>query len=137
MFGLFHKVFDEIGAEYPDLEREHWIVDIGAEARGLQRANIDALGLGGVTRNLKRDATKLGLVSPYEPFTLIFCDPPYSQGMGEAALASALAGGWIAPGALIVLEERASTDVTLPAPLIETERRKAGETQLIFGKMPG
>ncbi|MCS6979358.1 MAG: NADP-dependent isocitrate dehydrogenase [Flavobacteriales bacterium] len=28
--GLFHKVFDEIGAEYPDLEKEHWIVDIGA-----------------------------------------------------------------------------------------------------------
>ena len=28
--GLFHKVFDEIGAEYPDLEQEHWIVDIGA-----------------------------------------------------------------------------------------------------------
>ena len=28
--GLFHKVFDEIGAEYPDVEKEHWIVDIGA-----------------------------------------------------------------------------------------------------------
>lgn len=28
--GLFHKVFDEIGAGYPDLEKEHWIVDIGA-----------------------------------------------------------------------------------------------------------
>jgi len=28
--GLFHKTFDEIGAEYPDLEKEHWIVDIGA-----------------------------------------------------------------------------------------------------------
>jgi len=28
--GLFHKVFDEIGAEYPQLEKEHWIVDIGA-----------------------------------------------------------------------------------------------------------
>jgi len=28
--GLFHKVFDEIGASYPDLEKEHWIVDIGA-----------------------------------------------------------------------------------------------------------
>ena len=28
--GLFHKIFDEIGAEYPDLEKEHWIVDIGA-----------------------------------------------------------------------------------------------------------
>ncbi len=28
--GLFHKVFDEIGTEYPDIEKEHWIVDIGA-----------------------------------------------------------------------------------------------------------
>lgn len=28
--GLFHKVFDEIGADYPDLEKEAWIVDIGA-----------------------------------------------------------------------------------------------------------
>eukprot|EP01038_Epipyxis_sp_PR26KG_P004000 gene4000-5727_t len=28
--GLFHKVFDEIGEEYPDLEKEHWIIDIGA-----------------------------------------------------------------------------------------------------------
>src|SRR5690348_64660 len=28
--GLFHKIFDEIGAEYPEFEKEHWIVDIGA-----------------------------------------------------------------------------------------------------------
>jgi len=28
--GLFHKVFNEIGEEYPDIEKEHWIVDIGA-----------------------------------------------------------------------------------------------------------
>ena len=28
--GLFHKIFDEIAADYPDLENEHWIVDIGA-----------------------------------------------------------------------------------------------------------
>jgi len=28
--GLFHKVFDEIGADYADIEKEHWIVDIGA-----------------------------------------------------------------------------------------------------------
>lgn len=113
------------------------LVDIGAEARGLQRANIDALGLGGVVRTLKRDATKLGLVSPFAPFTLVFCDPPYSKGLGEAALASALLGGWIAPGALVVLEERAGSAVKLPAPLLEMERRKAGETQLIFASMPG
>ena len=28
--GLFHKVFDEIGAQYSDIEKEVWIVDIGA-----------------------------------------------------------------------------------------------------------
>lgn len=28
--GLFHKVFEEIGKEYPQIEQEHWIVDIGA-----------------------------------------------------------------------------------------------------------
>ncbi len=28
--GLFHKIFDEIAAEYPGIENEHWIVDIGA-----------------------------------------------------------------------------------------------------------
>ncbi len=28
--GLFHKLFEEVGAEYPDIEKEHWIVDIGA-----------------------------------------------------------------------------------------------------------
>ncbi len=28
--GLFHRVFDEVASEYPDIESEHWIVDIGA-----------------------------------------------------------------------------------------------------------
>lgn len=28
--GLFHRVFDDVAAEYSDLENEHWIVDIGA-----------------------------------------------------------------------------------------------------------
>jgi isocitrate dehydrogenase len=28
--GLFHSIFDEIGAEYPEIGQEHWIVDIGA-----------------------------------------------------------------------------------------------------------
>ena len=28
--GLFHKIFDEISVQYPEIEKEHWIVDIGA-----------------------------------------------------------------------------------------------------------
>jgi 16S rRNA (guanine966-N2)-methyltransferase len=118
------------GAEYAVM------VDIGAEARGLQRENVETFGLGGSVRILRRDATKLGEVTPFTPFTLVFCDPPYDKGLGEAALASAIAGGWLAPGAVVILEERASAEVTLPQPLTEIERRKAGETQLIFARMP-
>lgn len=117
------------GAEYAVM------VDIGAEARGLQRENIEAFGLGGCVRILRRDATKLGEVSPFAPFTLAFCDPPYDKGLGEAALASAISGGWLAPGAVVILEERATAEVALPLPLIEIERRKAGETQLVFARM--
>lgn len=111
------------------------LVDIGAEARGLQRENIEALGLGGITRILRRDATKLGPVSPFEPFDLAFCDPPYGKGLGELALASAINGGWLKPGALVVLEERANAAITLPEGLREIDRRKAGETQLVFARM--
>jgi isocitrate dehydrogenase len=41
--GLFHKVFDEIAAEYPELENEHWIVDIGAAKMADTPENFDVI----------------------------------------------------------------------------------------------
>ena len=41
------------------------------------------------------------------PFDLAFLDPPYGKGLGERALAGLLAGGWLASGALAVLERGA------------------------------
>lgn len=49
--GLFHKVFDEIGAEYPELEKEHWIIDIGAAKMADTPENFDVI----VTLNLYGD----------------------------------------------------------------------------------
>ena len=72
-------------------------VDQGAEARALLRENVAALGLGGVSRIFRRDATQLGEAHPVPPFSLAFLDPPYGQGLAAAALASARAGGWFAP----------------------------------------
>ncbi len=43
--GLFHKVFDEIGEEYPKIEREHWIVDIGAAKFAHTPENFDVVVL--------------------------------------------------------------------------------------------
>src|SRR6185503_17941205 len=64
-------------------------VDDGAEARALVRENVAVLGVGGVTRIFRRDATRLGAAYPVEPFTLAFLDPPYGRGLAEQALASA------------------------------------------------
>src|SRR5579884_1202781 len=64
-------------------------VDDGVEARALLRQNAETLGLGGVTRIFRRDATKLGPAHPLEPFSLVFLDPPYGQGLAEKALVSA------------------------------------------------
>ena len=61
-------------------------VETDAAARGAIRDNIEALGLFGVTRIHRRDATDLG-VKPAglgEPFDLVFLDPPYGKGLGEA-----------------------------------------------------
>lgn len=81
-------------------------VDDGTAARALLRENVALCAAQGVTKVFRRDATDLGPVKG-GAFDLVFLDPPYGLGLGERALASALAGGWIAPGALVVWEESA------------------------------
>ncbi len=41
--GLFHRIFDEIAAEYPDIEADHWIVDIGAAKMADTPENFDVI----------------------------------------------------------------------------------------------
>ncbi len=107
-------------------------VDDGAEARALIRGNVEALGLGGVTKIFRRDATKLGPAHPIEPFGLVFADPPYGKALAEAALASARDGGWLAPDALVVVEEAVDPGFAAPAGFEEDERRRYDETELVF-----
>jgi 16S rRNA (guanine966-N2)-methyltransferase len=107
-------------------------VDDGTPARALLRGNVEKLGLGGVSRIFRRDATKLGPVAPVEPFTLAFLDPPYGKGLAEKALVSAREGGWLLPGALAVVEEAAEAAFAAPEGYEEMERRKYDNTQLVF-----
>ena len=107
-------------------------VDDGAEARALIRQNVDALGLGMVTRVFRRDATKLGAAHPVEPFGLVFLDPPYRKGLAVPALAALRDGGWLAPGALVVVEEAADAEFAPPAGYEELERRIYDDTVVIF-----
>lgn len=110
------------------------LVEQDAEARGLIRQNVEVLGLGGVTRIFRRDATDLGPAGRQTGFTLVFCDPPYDTGLGPRALRSAAEGGWLAPGAIAVLEERAGVEIDLPTGFAEVDRRTWGQTQVVFLK---
>jgi len=109
-------------------------VDDGAEARGLIRQNVEALGAGGMSRLFRRDATRLGAAAPNPPVSLVFCDPPYGKGLAGPALLSCLAGGWLAPDALVVVEEAAETGFALPAGFGECERRRYGESEIVIGR---
>ena len=107
-------------------------VDDGAEPRALIRENVAALGLGGITRIFRRDATRLGAAHPVEPFSLVFADPPYGRDLATAALAAASNGGWLAPDALIVVEEAAKSGLAVPEGFSQLERRVYDDTELIF-----
>jgi len=105
-------------------------VEDNAEARGAIRENIEALGLTGASKLWRRDATKLGPASPMQPFQLLFADPPYGKGLGELALAAAAEGGWLSPGAVCILEERADVAVAGPAGFALLDVRTYGDTAL-------
>jgi 16S rRNA (guanine966-N2)-methyltransferase len=107
-------------------------VDNGTEARALLRNNVEALGLGGVTKVYRRDATNLGAAHPMEPFSLVFLDPPYRMKLAEKALASLRDGGWLAPGALIVVEEAGDAEFAAPQGFEQLERRTYDDTELVF-----
>ena len=107
-------------------------VDNGAEARALLRNNVEALALGGVTKVYRRDATDLGPAHPMEPFSLVFLDPPYGQGLAEKALASLRNGGWLKPNALLVVEEAKAAAFAAPDGYEELERRTYDDTEFVF-----
>ncbi|MGB7077027.1 MAG: 16S rRNA (guanine(966)-N(2))-methyltransferase RsmD [Xanthobacteraceae bacterium] len=107
-------------------------VDDGAEARALLRENVATLGLGGVSKIFRRDATMLGPAHPIEPFGLVFLDPPYEQNLAAAALGSARAGGWLSPDAVIVVEEAAKARFAPPDGFGELERRAYDDTEFVF-----
>ncbi|MFD1745854.1 16S rRNA (guanine(966)-N(2))-methyltransferase RsmD [Rhizobium helianthi] len=107
-------------------------VENGVEGRGILWENIEQFGLHGRARIMRRDATKLGSVGNIEPFHFVFADPPYGQGLGEAALLSAHQGGWIMPGALVVLEERADAAIHFDPVFQPLESRLFGDTRVDF-----
>ena len=98
-------------------------VDDGKVALGLLQRNIGLMKASAEVTMIRRNATQLGLGSPHG---LVFLDPPYGKGLGEAALASAMTGGWIGPEALVVWEENVLPVV--PDGFRQLDQRRYGDT---------
>jgi 16S rRNA (guanine966-N2)-methyltransferase len=110
-------------------------VEEDAAARGLIRRNIETLGLTGTTKVYRRDASNLGAAGNRGGFGLVFLDPPYEQDLAQRALISAAVGGWLAPGAVAVIEDSRRAIMALPPGFLALEQRTWGDTQVLFARL--
>jgi 16S rRNA (guanine966-N2)-methyltransferase len=111
-------------------------IEKNAQARALIARNIDTLDVADRAEVRPVDAVRLG-AAPREPFAFAFLDPPYNQGLAEKALAATATGGWLAPGALIVVEERSGVAIDWPEGFEVMDVRRWGDTQALFARHRG
>jgi len=112
-------------------------VDLGAEALGLLRKNVELCGFTDraivVKRDLVRGLSSLEEFRPARGFDLIFLDPPYRRGLAERLLAGMETVELVAADGLVVAEEAA--EVILPGAwpgLTLTDHRVYGDTGIWF-----
>lgn len=152
LFSTLGSVIDLTGIRFADLYAGSGAVGLEAYSRGADhvllvesdqkaaraaRANIGALGAGGAVQ-LVRSAVSTALGSgATEPYDVVFADPPYAVGDEQiVALQQALlAGQWLAPDALVVVE-RATRGGSMPwvDPIVALRERRYGETTLWYGQ---
>ncbi|MGE0667332.1 MAG: 16S rRNA (guanine(966)-N(2))-methyltransferase RsmD [Sphingomonadales bacterium] len=104
-------------------------VDRDPASLALVRENVAALRAGDLCELVRADAASL----PPRPLgaTLVFLDPPYGKSLAPQALSSAAAGGWLAPGALAVIETGAEDEAALPAGFIQVDARRYGTVRIV------
>jgi 16S rRNA (guanine966-N2)-methyltransferase len=109
-------------------------VDRGEPARAAIRTNLTALGLGHRARIDRHDAAALGRIALADgaPFDLAFLDPPYGKDLAEAALSALAAGGWLAAGAVAVVERGLGDPTPLPAGYVAHDERNWGAARVSF-----
>ena len=108
-------------------------VDLAEPSLVAVRGNVAAFGLEARARLLRQDATRLARRPEAEPgFDLAFLDPPYGKDLAAPALMALRNGGWLAGGAVAVLEQGAGE----PAPELpgfeRLDQRRYGAAQVLF-----
>jgi 16S rRNA (guanine(966)-N(2))-methyltransferase RsmD len=101
------------------------------------RANIAALGASGVTVSSARVSAVLAAGNQGAPYDLVFADPPYPLKEEEltAMLVALTRGGWLADGAIVVVERSSRSPEPQWVEGVTGERgRRYGETALWYGR---
>jgi 16S rRNA (guanine966-N2)-methyltransferase len=114
------------------------LVEADPRAARVIRANIGAVGLPGAHLVSDRVERMLGrgLTAGDEPYDVAFADPPYALGdeAVTAVLAALRTGGWLAPGALVIVERAARSEpLRWPEGFSAARSRRYGEAMLWYG----
>ncbi len=109
-------------------------VDRAPAARRAIEANIKMLAAGPRTRFVVADATKLPAAppEPWAPASLAFLDPPYRSGLAVAVLGELAARGWLAAGAVCVVELALDEAFEVPAGFASVDSRSYGKSKFVF-----
>jgi 16S rRNA (guanine966-N2)-methyltransferase len=154
LFNTLQSLVDLAGARFADLYAGSGAVGLEAYSRGaaevllvesqpaaarVARANVATLRAAPAVRLVTAEvSTMLAASAGAEPgYDVVFADPPYAMPDQElVALQRALLdGGWLAPGAIVVIERATrSAAVRWVEPLTEVRTRRYGETTLWYGQ---
>jgi 16S rRNA (guanine966-N2)-methyltransferase len=128
-----------VGLEAVSRGAEHvLLVESGARATRVIRDNVEAIGLPGaevVTDRVERVLAR----APAEKYDVVFADPPYAlPGDEVSAMLQALeTNGWLAPGALVIVERATrSGPVSWPAGFEPDRARRYGEATIWYARAP-
>jgi 16S rRNA (guanine966-N2)-methyltransferase len=155
--GLFGTVLSELGSldgkRVLDLFAGSGAVGLEALSRGAAhvllvesddravaviRANIATVGLPGAQVRGAKAERMLARPPDVAPYDLAFADPPYAlAGAAVTRILESLARGWLAPGALVVVERATrSGEVSWPDDFIAGKSRRYGEATFWYGRRP-
>ncbi len=100
------------------------------------KTNIEALGAAERAEVVRADALRYAAGLEPGAFDLAFADPPYGKGLAPLALAGLTARGWLAPGAVAVVEVGSDDPLEPPAGTEVLDERVYGDTRVIFLRLP-
>ena len=115
------------------------LVESGARAARVIRDNIEAIGLPGAEVLTDRVERALARGPDHGRYDVVFADPPYALAGDEVSdmLQVLETKGWLAPGALVIVERATrSGPVSWPAGFEPDRARRYGEATLWYGRAP-